>query len=99
PAAATPLTVSNETPVSTSQITRPVAVENARRWPSCEPENTAPGITVTAWDWAALQPRVPQLHTGFGGAVFQTVLPSAIRTAVSPPAPLPVVSVMSDTAA
>src|SRR5436309_2482302 len=44
----TPLTVVNSRAVSYSQRTFPSRVENARRRPSMVPENTTPGIAVTA---------------------------------------------------
>src|SRR5438094_8787359 len=52
----TPLTVVNSRAVSKSQITRPSAVECARKCPSRDPEKTTPGMTVTAADCAGLQP-------------------------------------------
>jgi len=68
PRAGTPLTVVNSRFVSNSQRIAPSAVEYTRKAPSFEPEKTAPGITVTAADCAALQPRpVPQTG-GRGGA-------------------------------
>src|SRR4051812_42038023 len=48
------------------------------------PESTAPGIRVVALPWPALQPRPPRHNTGCGGA-DQTISPSAIRIAFSPP--------------
>ena len=53
PRAGLPLTVGNSCTVSTSQMTAPVLVAYARRWPSTDPEKTTPGIAVTAADSAA----------------------------------------------
>src|SRR3569833_1532426 len=85
PTTITPFTVSKVWAVSKSQITRPSLLAYARRCPSCEPENTAPGMAETACDCAARQLREPQLQTGGGGLACQTCLPSAIRSATRPP--------------
>src|SRR6185436_16301552 len=83
PLADTLLTVRCVFAVSKSQSNLPSAVENARMWPSIEPENTAPGTAVRA-------PGCAGLHPGRGGlqgvlAANQTFVPSAILSAVSPP--------------
>src|SRR5678815_3414359 len=84
PRPATPLTVVNSRFESNSQRIAPSAVEYTRNAPSFDPENTAPGITVTAADWAALQPR-PVPHAGGRGGVNQARCPVASVTACSPP--------------
>jgi hypothetical protein len=68
PLAETPFTDGNSRLVSNSQITAPVAEAYARRAPSLDPENTTPGIAVTAADCAALQ-LLPLPHAGAPGAV------------------------------
>src|SRR5579864_5225132 len=82
PRPGTPLTVWYGRAVSKSQITRPSSVLKPRRCPSTDPENTAPGIAVTAAGCAGL-------HTAFdphgGGAAYHTFSPLAMRRAVSPP--------------
>jgi hypothetical protein len=47
--------------------------------PSFDPENTAPGIAVTAADCAALQPR-PAAHVTVAGGAAQTRSPVASAT-------------------
>src|SRR5258708_6585203 len=84
PLATTPFTVSNSRFVSYSQMTDPSLVEYARMPPSRLPEKTAPGITVMAAGWAALQPRtVP--HFGTAGGATHTDLPVSSETACRPP--------------
>src|SRR5215470_17481828 len=73
PRAGLPLTVMNSRAVSTSHMTAPVAVEYARRCPSTEPENTTPGIAVTAADCAGEQ-LIRSAAQGDGFAL-QTILP------------------------
>src|SRR5438309_11861609 len=63
----------------------PSVVEYARRWPSTDPENTAPGITEAGADCAPLQPR-PVLHSSLGAGVCQICSPSASLSANRPPA-------------
>src|SRR5687767_9068065 len=84
PVAGTPFTAVNARFVSKDQITSPVAVEYARRAPSNDPENTTPGITVSAADCAALQPRPAAQATG-GGAAVHSGAPVATFTACRPP--------------
>src|SRR5688572_5062486 len=84
PRAPTPLTVVNSRFVSNSQRIAPSAVEYTRNAPSFDPEKTAPGITVTAADCAALQPR-PLPQTGFWGGANQARWPVASATAWRPP--------------
>ena len=55
------------------------------RWDSSDPENTTPGITVSACDCAAVQFCGPQAHSGFGAGVCHTRLPVAMSMAVRPP--------------
>ncbi len=57
PFALTPFTVSNSRAVSTSHRIAPSFVEYARSRPPRSPENTTPGISVTAADCAGLHPR------------------------------------------
>src|ERR1035438_1235755 len=57
--------------------------EYARRWPSSAPENTTPGIAVTAADCAGLQPLILQPLPGDG--VSHTFSPVAIFNANIPP--------------
>ena len=100
PRPGTPLTVVNSRFVSNSQRIAPSVVEYTRNAPSFDPEKTAPGITVTAADCAALQPRpVPQTG-GLGGSrvviVCDPNLPRSERTferqyrteCVRPPGPM-----------
>jgi hypothetical protein len=68
PRPATPLTVVNSRFVSNSQRIAPSLVEYTRNAPSFDPEKTAPGITVTAADCAALHPRPVPHAGGRGGA-------------------------------
>src|SRR5215471_18344127 len=78
----TPFTPVNSCAVSNSQITLPSVAEYARRRPSTPPENTAPGITVTAADCAGLQEgRSPQS----GGGAAQTLAPVSTFRANRPP--------------
>src|SRR5207244_2356519 len=81
----TPLTVVNSRAVSKSQITRPSAVECARKCPSRDPEKTTPGMTVTAADCAGLQPLRVSGHGG--GSARHSCFPSASCNASSPPPP------------
>src|SRR4029450_6498809 len=83
PRAGLPFTVSNSCAVSTSQITAPVVVEYARRCPSIDPENTTPGIAVTAADWAGEQLVRPS--TQGDRLALQTILPDFRSSACSPP--------------
>src|SRR5260221_6731201 len=64
-------------------MTFPSVVEYARKWPSFEPENTAPGIAETACDCAGLHGvRLPQE----AGAVIHLRSPLSARDAdMSPP--------------
>src|SRR5580704_2631633 len=65
-----------------SQTIFPSAVEYARKCPSSPPENTSPGIAVTAADCAGLHPgRSPQPGCG----VRQTSSPVSSLRADSPP--------------
>ena len=80
PRAGTPLMDSNSRFVSNSHTIEPVAAEYARSEPSFEPENTAPGIIVTAADCAALHPR-PLAQVGCAGGANQTRSPVVRRTA------------------
>src|SRR5262245_16946033 len=60
----------------------PVVVEKARRCPSTDPENTTPGMALTAADCAGLQRfRVPH----GGGGVNHTRSPLSRRSANKPP--------------
>src|SRR5947209_8674495 len=83
PCAFTLLTVSKSTAVSKSQRIAPSFVEYARKWPFTAPENTAPGITEIAADWAGRQPRGLAQVT-FGAGVDQIFLPVAISRAEIP---------------
>src|SRR5258707_15418363 len=85
PFAGTVLTVSYSRTVLKSHRMLPSFVEYARRWPSTDPENTAPGITEAGADCAPLQPR-PVLHSSFGAGVGQIGSPSAGLSAKRPPA-------------
>src|SRR5688572_27776030 len=93
PRAATPLVEANSRFVSNSQRIAPFTAEYARSAPSFDPENTTPGMTVTAADCAAVQPR-PAAQTGFAGAAYQARSPVARLTACRPPG---CGEVMSDT--
>src|SRR5580704_2755677 len=65
-----------------SQTIFPSAVEYARKCPSSPPENTSPGIAVTAADCAGLHPGTsPQPGCG----VRQTSSPVSSLRAQSPP--------------
>ena len=82
PRALTPFTVSNSRAVSKSQRTCPSLVAKARKWPSIDPPNTAPGITAAGADSAGLHDGVsPQPF----GRDSHACLPSASRMAKSPP--------------
>src|SRR5262249_26522386 len=82
PRAGTSLTVLWLPTVSKSHTMAPVVVEKARKCPSTDPENTTPGIALTAADCAGLQRgRLP--HSGAG--VYQTRSPSFRRSANMPP--------------
>ena len=83
PLAATPLTVRKLVCVSKSHTGVPSAVENARMWPSIDPENTRPGTAVTAPGCAGLHPRRGGVHGRLGAN--QTLLPSTMLSAVNPP--------------
>src|SRR5262249_746114 len=54
-------------------MTAPGAVEYPRRCPSTEPENTTPGMAVTAADWAGEQLVRSAAHGD--GLPLQTILP------------------------
>src|SRR5215471_10621410 len=78
----TPFTALNSCAVSNSHITAPSVVEYARSRPSTAPENTTPGITVTAADCAGLQEgRSPQT----AGGAAQTFAPVSGFKANKPP--------------
>src|SRR5690348_8870651 len=82
PRASTPFTVLYSRTVSKSQMTLPSVVEYARRCPSTDPENAAPGIALTAADCAGLQRlRSPQEN----GGVYQTFSPVLSFSAYMPP--------------
>src|SRR5580658_7848047 len=82
PLAVRPFTVLKSRAVSKSQITTPSRAAYALRWPSTDPENTTPGMAVTAADWAGLQlGRSPQ----DGGAAAHTFLPLRTSKANRPP--------------
>src|SRR5262249_24335149 len=83
PRAGLPLTVSNSRAVSTSQTTSPVTAEYAPRCPSTEPENTTPGIAVTAADCAGEHSVRAAAHGE--GFALQTILPVFKSRACSPP--------------
>src|ERR1044071_3929206 len=83
PVPGTPLVVVYGFAVSTSHSRLPSVVENARRWPSIAPENTTPGIAVTAAGCAGLQPGRGGAH-GVPGAT-QAFDPSSTSSAVRPP--------------
>ena len=82
PRAFTPLTVSKSRAVSKSHSTCPSLVAKARKWPSTDPPNTAPGIAAAGADRAGL-------HDGLSphalGRDNQACLPSARRIANIPP--------------
>src|SRR5260370_3959233 len=82
PRASTPSTVLNSWTASKSQMIFPSLTEYARRCPSLDPENTTPGITVTAADCAGLHGRRSP-HPGDG--VFQSTSPVVKPTANKPP--------------
>src|SRR5262245_3239077 len=88
PRAATPFTVVKSLAVSTSQITLPSTVEYARKWPSTEPEKTAPGTAAAGAESAGLHdvPGVPAglLPHALPFAV-QATFPSAGLIAYRPP--------------
>src|SRR5580765_4587838 len=83
PRAGTSLTVLYGPTLSKSQITFPSAVEYARRCPSTDPENTTPGMELTAADCAGLQRlRSPQP----AGGVYQARSPlSSLNANIPPP--------------
>src|SRR5262245_1893733 len=64
-------------------MTAPVAVEYARRCPSTEPENTTPGIPVTAADCAGEQSVRSAAHGD--GLALQTIFPVFKSRAWRPP--------------
>src|SRR5580704_6526447 len=84
PSAATPLTVSKARTVSKSQTILPFFESYARRWPSIDVANTAPGISATAPGWAWLHPLVAR-QAGLGGGVDHKILPLSIARATTPP--------------
>src|SRR5215831_8451762 len=94
PRARTPFTVENSRFESNSHSTEPSFVANARRAPSFDPEKMTPGMTVSAADCAALQPR-PLPHFAATGAAIHTRSPDVRATACRPPG---FGRVMSDTA-
>src|SRR4029450_2823965 len=65
PLPCTALTVVYGCAVSTSQTIAPLLLSYARRCPSIPPENTMPGIAVTAADCAGLHPGLSP-HPGCG---------------------------------
>src|SRR4051812_35294330 len=83
PRAGLPLTVGNSRAVSTSQRSSPVSVEKARRCPSTEPENTMPGIAVTAADCAGEQSVL--LSAQAVDLALQAILPVLRSSACKPP--------------
>src|SRR5262245_53195341 len=83
PRAGLPLTVANSRAVSVSHNTLPLDVEYARRCPSKEPENTTPGIAVTAADCAGEQSVRSAPHGN--GFALQTIFPVFRSRAWSPP--------------
>src|SRR5260370_2404413 len=85
PFAGTLFTVSYSRTVLKSQRMLPSFVEYARRWPSTEPDNTAPGITDADADCAPVQPR-PLLHSSFRAGVCQISSPGARVRAHGPAA-------------
>src|SRR4051812_16800498 len=84
PSALTPLTVVKSRFVSNVQRIVPSALAYARMAPSAEPENTTPGIEVSAADWAELQPG-PALHTAVCGGAYHARWPVIRFTACKPP--------------
>src|ERR1700686_2123467 len=68
--------------LSKSHNPRPASAAYARKWPSTDPENTTPGMAVSAADCAGLQPGV-ELHGG--GAAYHAFRPSFRSSAVKPP--------------
>src|ERR1700723_181668 len=84
PCAGTPFTVGNSGAGSKSHRILPSADEYARRCPSMAPENTAPGIAVTAASCPPLHPGLPS-HGVFGGMVFHRSFPVRISMAARPP--------------
>src|SRR5579862_317077 len=85
PFARTPFSVGNCRLVSYVHMMAPVDASYARTAPSFEGEKTTPGITVTAENWAPLQPRWGLPHTGGGAAVVHARRPSRRPIACSPP--------------
>ena len=82
PRAVTPFTVSKSRAVSKSQRTWPSVVAKARKWPSIDPPNTAPGIAAAGADSAGLHDALsPQPF----GRDSQACAPSASLIANSPP--------------
>src|ERR1700730_8357883 len=84
PLAGMPLVVGNVCVASKSHMIFPAAMSNARRWPSIDPENTAPSITLGGASWAELQPGFGN-HAGAGAGVCHNTLPVAPLMANSPP--------------
>jgi hypothetical protein len=82
PRAFTPLTVSKSRAVSKSHSTCPSVVAKARKCPSIDPPNTAPGIAAAGAERAGL-------HDGLSPQAFgrdsHACLPSVSRSANSPP--------------
>ena len=85
PLAFTPLMVGNSLLVSKVQRIAPSLVEYARMPPSSEPENTAPGITVTAAPCEARQVGRFGSHSRSCGSTLQASAPVARLTARMPP--------------
>src|SRR5580704_15308299 len=85
PLALTPFTVVKSRLASNVQTMDPSLIAYARSAPSAEPENTMPGMTLTAADCAPLQLGAGPLQAGGGAGVYHARSPVARRTACSPP--------------
>src|ERR1700722_11129559 len=70
-----PVCVWNDFAVSKSQRILPSMVEYGGSAPSVDPENTPPGIPVTACDWACDQAPSLQEQGGVGADVCQRAMP------------------------
>src|SRR5437667_352079 len=84
PLAATPLTVSNGRAVLNSHRILPSEVAYARIVPVVVPENTTPGTTVMAADWACAQGR--PLQSIGGGVTRHSSSPVVSLSAARAPA-------------